>query len=231
MASPALAVSLDDLKGEIEKEYKKSMPGKRKGHSKSRIAEGLKEALRVGTQKAVKKVSGKDGYLKNPKIKIPMPGKMKKLARTLKKVGLKKEVDKFQLSMNRAAERAAPQAVDIFVGAIKEMTFKDAVKILDGGDTAATEYFKGKTRKKLYSAFRPPVSSAMDSVGVTKHYKKLVDKYSDIPFTEKIAVDLDDFVTNKALDGLFHMVGEEEKKIRKNPADRVTKLLKEIFAD
>jgi hypothetical protein len=144
-------------------------------------------------------------------------------------VGYGPKVDEFVLSMNRAAERAAPFAKDIFWGAIKEMNFDDARKILSGNETAATEYFKGKTTNKLTSAFKPIVDKSMNEVGVTRQYKELVGRYESIPFVKKESFDLDQYVVTKALDGLFHLVGEEEKKIRKNPAARTTELLKEVF--
>jgi hypothetical protein len=138
-------------------------------------------------------------------------------------------VDEFVLSMNRAAEKAAPQAKNYFIGAIKEMTFEDAKKIWQGNDTAATEYFKAKTSDKLYTAFKPPISRSMDQVGTAHAYKEMMGKFTSIPFMNAESVDLDHYVTNKALDGLFYMVGQEEKSIRTNPAARTTDLLKKVF--
>jgi RNA binding exosome subunit len=190
---------------------------------------GLKEALSVGTENAVKSVSQADGYFGNPAIKIPLPENVQKVAKTLRKVGLKKEVDSFEVSMNRAAEKAAPRAKDIFIGAVKEMTFQDAKKVLFGGDTAATDYLKAKTSEKIYTAFKPIVSSTMNDVGVTKSYKQLADKAKRTHLLKEESLDLDRHVTNKALDGLFYMVGQEEKKIRTDPLARVTELLKKVF--
>ncbi len=195
------------------------------------IISGLKEALSIGTENAVKNVSQVDGYFGNEAIKILMPESIQNVANVLSKVGYQKEVDAFILSMNRAAEKAAPKAVSYFVDAIKQMTFEDARKILNGGDTAATEYFKGKTNKKIYDAFKPIISTSMNEVGVTKYYKDMMAKYETIPFMPKESLDLDHYVTNKSLDGLFYMVGEEEKKIRTNPAARVTDLLKKVFGN
>jgi hypothetical protein len=193
------------------------------------IASGLKEALTVGTEKAVSNVSRLDGYFGNQMIKILMPDKIRNVADVLGKVGYQKEVDEFVLSMNRAAEKAAPKATSFFVGAIKEMTFEDARGILNGGNTSATEFFKKKTHDKIYDAFKPVVSSSMDEVGVTHSYKALMGTYESIPFMGKTSLDLDHFVTTKAMDGLFYLVGEEEKKIRTDPAARVTDLLKSVF--
>jgi hypothetical protein len=195
----------------------------------SELVAGLKEALSVGTREAVRLVSDVDGYFGHEIIKIIMPDEMKSLADTLGSVGFQKQVDEFVLSMNRAAEKAAPAALDIFVAAVKAMTFEDAADILGGGETAATEYFKEKTSEKIYEAFKPTVASSMQEVGVTQAYQQLSDKYSSLPFVKDIAVDLDDYVTRKALDGLFYMVGEEEKKIRTDPAARATDLLKKVF--
>lgn len=228
-ASPAYAGFLDDLK----KELREAVPtgSSNKGLPEETVIAGLKEALDVGTRKAVDKVSKLDGYYRNPQITIPFPPEIEKIASTLKKIGLGKEVDRFVLSMNRAAERAAPMAVDIFVGAIKEMSITDAYGVLKGGGTAATDFFRSRTSKELTALFRPAISGAMDEVGVTMNFKKLMKKYSSLPFVKEKYVDLDAYVTGKALEGLFHMVGEEEKKIRKDPAARVTELLKQVFVD
>lgn len=200
-----------------------------KGPDDSTVASGLKEALSIGTENAVKNVSRVDGYFGNQVIKILMPEKIQKVAQVMKKVGYQKEVDDFVLSMNRAAEKAAPMAASFFVDAIKQMTFDDARKILNGGDTAATEFFKAKTSERIYAAFKPMVSSSMNEVGVTRNYKTMMGKYESLPFVDKQSLDLDHYVTNKALDGLFVMVGEEERKIRKDPAARATDLLKTVF--
>lgn len=196
----------------------------------AKVVSGLKEALSVGTANTVASTSKVDGYFANQAIRILVPEKVRKVADVLGRVGYQKEVDDFVLSMNRAAEKAAPLAKTHFVDTIRAMTFEDARKILDGGDTAATDYFRGKTRKKLYDEFRPVVSASMDEVGVTRSYKNMVGKYAALPLAGKTgSVDLDDHVTTKALDGLFLVLGQEEKKIRTDPAARVTDLLKDVF--
>jgi len=193
-------------------------------------ASGLKEALSIGTGNAVASVSKIDGYFGNQFIKILLPENIQTIADVLAKVGYQKKVDAFVLSMNRAAETAAPKARQYFVDAIKQMTFEDAMGILRGGDTSATEYFKSKTQQKLYNEFKPSVSASMNKVGVTRSYKDMVGTYtSSIPFANVEALDLDHYVTTKALDGLFYMIGQEEKKIRTDPAARVTDLLKTVF--
>jgi hypothetical protein len=204
-------------------------PGSQGGPDNATIVSGLKEALSVATGDAVKAVGRTDGYFSNQAIKILMPEKIRAVAEVARKLGFQKEVDDFVLSMNRAAEHAAPKAKEYFVEAVKAMTFADAKKILNGGDTAATEYFKAKTYDKLYVAFKPDVSASMNDVGVTRSYKAMMEKYQAVPLMKAESLDLDRYVTRKSLDGLFTMVGQEEKKIRTDPAARVTDLLKQVF--
>jgi hypothetical protein len=209
----------------------KSLGGGEKdsGLSDAKIGSGLKEALQIGTENAVHFTGKKDGYFLNQAIKILMPEKLRMFEKGLRAVGYGPQVDEFVLSMNRAAEKAAPFAKQIFWDAIREMTFDDARNILSGNDTAATEYFKDKTTNKLTDVFKPIVDKTMNEVGVTRQYKELVGRHENIPFVKKESFDLDHYVVSKALGGLFHMVGEEEKKIRKNPTARTTDLLKEVF--
>lgn len=195
----------------------------------ARIAEGLKEALRVGAGNAVAATGRRDGYFGNARLRIPMPRDLETLDRTLRRVGLGAEVDRFVLSMNRAAEAAAPRARAIFWDAVGAMTIADARRVLDGSETAATEYFRAKTAAPLTAAFRPVVDSALGEVGVTRQYQALVARYNRVPLAKPQAVDLDDYVTARALDGLFLVLGEEERKIRTDPAARVTELLREVF--
>jgi hypothetical protein len=197
--------------------------------SEGKIVKGLKEALEIGTANAVQFVSRVDGYYKNPKISIPLPDSVQKVESVLTAVGYGPKVDAFKLSMNRAAERAAPEAKAIFMDAIKQMSFGDARKILQGRDNEATLYFEDKTRERLHELFKPTVHTAMSEVGVTRSYQDLDAKVRSIPFAERLSFDLDKYVTNKALDGLFFMVAEEERKIREDPAARVTDLLREVF--
>ncbi|MFQ5847654.1 MAG: DUF4197 domain-containing protein [Candidatus Methylomirabilales bacterium] len=194
-----------------------------------KIASGLKEALQVGTENAVKATGRRGGYFRNRAIKILMPEKLQTVERGLRLVGYGPQVDEFVVGMNRAAERAAPSAKRIFWGAIREMSFGDVRKILAGGDTAATDYFQDKTTDQLAAAFRPVVDKAMNQVGVTRRYKALVGRYQAIPFANSVTFDVDEYVVTKALDGLFYVVGEEERKIRTDPAARVTDLLRQVF--
>jgi len=195
------------------------------------VTAGLKEALAVGTGNAVQMLSKSNGYFGDAAVKILMPEKMQKAAEVLKKAGYQKEVDDFILSMNRAAEQAAPKARPIFEDAVKKMSFDDAQKILKGGNTAATDYFKAKTSSQLTDAFKPVVSDSMNQVGATRSYKALTDRYNSmVPFGKMDSFDLDSYVTGKSLDGMFLKVGQEEAKIRTNPAARTTDLLKKVFA-
>lgn len=199
------------------------------GVSQSEIVDGLKEALEIGTGNTVQALSKTDGYYNNPKLRIPLPKSMQKFESILRASGFDSQLDEFELSMNRAAEKAAPEAKALFVGAIEEMTFSDADKILNGPDNAATEYFQTKTTDKLEALFKPIVQQSMDSVGVTQYYKSVAKQIKNIPFADKYAVDLDTYVTEKSVDGLFVRLAEEEAKIRNDPAARVTDLLQTVF--
>ena len=205
------------------------LPSSGAGLGDARISEGLKEALKVGTENAVNLTGRVDGYFANQAIKILMPERLKSLEQGLRLIGQGDRVDELVLGMNRAAEKAAPAARQIFVDAIGEMGIDDARKILSGPDTAATDYFKGKTTGKLTTAFQPVVHRAMNEVGLARQYKDLLTQAQAIPFFRAEEYDLDRYVVGKSLDGLFHVVGDEERKIRTNPAARTTDLLKEVF--
>jgi len=194
------------------------------------IARGLKEALATGTTRAVKAVSQRDGYFSNEMIKILLPEKIRSTADLLGKFGFQKEVDDFVLSMNRAAEKAAPKATEHFTTALKAMSFDDARAILQGDATSATRYFRQKTGEKIYADFKPVVVANMKDVGVSRNYVQMKEKFETIPFAGTVgSFDLDHYVTSKAVEGLFSMLGEEEKKIRTDPAARGTELLKKVF--
>jgi hypothetical protein len=203
--------------------------GQKEGLSDAKIGSGLKEALKIGAENTVDLTGKTDGYFLNQAIKILMPEKLRTLEKGLKAVGYGPQVDEFVLSMNRSAEQAAPFAKQIFWDVLGEMTFEDARRIWSGTETAATDYFKGKTTDKLTAAFRPVVEKTINEVGVTRQYKELVGRFQAIPFVKSESFDIDHYVVTKALDGLFHVLGEEEKKIRTNPEARVTDLLKEVF--
>jgi len=200
------------------------------GLDDSTIVKGLKEALSTGTTRAVNAVSKRDGYFSNEMIKILVPEKIRSVTDLLGKFGFQQEVDDFVLGMNRAAEKAAPRATEHFVSALKAMTFDDARAILQGDTTSATAYFKQKTFDNIYASFRPVVAENMKTVGVANSYAQMTKKFESIPFAGSVgSFDLDHYVTTKAVDGLFSMLGEEEKKIRTDPAARGTELLKKVF--
>lgn len=204
--------------------------GQGSGLDDSTIVKGLKEALATGTTKAVKAVSSPNGYFGNQMIKILVPEKIRGVVDLVGRAGFQGQVDEFVLTMNRAAEKAAPKATEHFVAALKAMTIEDARKILQGGNTSATEYFKQKTSDKIFSSFKPVVTSSMKETGVNRAYSQLTEKAAAIPFAgSMVSLDLDQYVTTKAVDGLFLMIGEEEKKIRTDPVARGTELLRKVF--
>lgn len=207
----------------------KKATGQDDGLSTGEIVDGLKEALEIGTDNAVKLVGKEGGYSLNPEIKIPLPGSVEKVQGMLRALGYGSQLDEFDKSMNRAAEVAAPKAKTIFWDSIKEMSFTDARKILDGGDMAATNYLKEKSSGQLEEVFRPIIHNAMGEVGVTQRYQALSKPIENLPFAQGAVPDLDGYVTDGALKGLFYMLGQEEKKIRENPAARATDLLKKVF--
>lgn len=196
--------------------------------SDNKITAGLKQALQLSTGRAVALTGRPDGFLKNDAIKINLPPRLEAVGRGLRFIGLGSKVDELEVGMNRAAEQATPQAKQIFIAALKKMTFADARNILTGNETAATDYFKRTSTPDLTTAFAPIVHNSMQKVGVVGQYDRLIQT---APGGTAIAneFDLDKYVVGKTLDGLFYMLGEEEKKIRKNPASRTTQLLKEVF--
>jgi len=198
------------------------------GLSEDKIIAGLKEALRVSTGKAVALVGKPDGFLKNEAIKITLPPRLETLAGGLKMLGMGAQVEDLEVGMNRAAEQATPEAKQIFIAAVRKMTFDDARHILTGDDTAATEYFKKASSSDLTAAFAPIVKRAMLRVGLAAKYNKaLASAPGGAELKERF--DLNAYVVGKTLDGMFHMLGEEEKKIRKDPMAQTTSLLKEVF--
>jgi uncharacterized protein DUF4197 len=196
---------------------------------KGEAGAGLKEALILGAKNAALQASQLDGFYKNPLIFIPFPPQAKQMEEILIGLGLKSQVQKFVLTLNRAAEEAAKQAAPIFIQAIKELTIQDAFQILKGPNDAATIYLKNKTSGQLQQAFLPIVQKAIDKVEVTRYWTPLVKQYNHIPLVKKVNPKLDDYVTDRAISGLFKLIANEEAKIRKNPAARVTDLLRRVF--
>lgn len=210
---------------------KKATSAARPATGDSKLASGLKEALRVGTEKAVAITGKQDGYFKNETIKILMPEKLRATEGMLRKVGLGGQIDQLVLSMNRAAEAAAPQAKSIFVKAISEMTFEDVQKIYKGGDTAATQFFQAKTAPELTRLFKPAVTKSMADYNVSKAYQGVAGKYNALPAAKLFpAPEIEDYVVKQSLNGLFKVLGDQEKAIRQDPAARVTQLLKDVFS-
>ncbi len=198
--------------------------------STEEVVAGLKEALSVGANNSASKLSAVDGFFANAAIKVLMPAEAQKVEKALRAAGMGRLVDDAILSMNRAAEEAAKSAAPIFLDAIKGMSFQDAMGILRGSDTAATGYLRGRTVPALTEAFRPVIEGALEKTGATKHWKTVFETYNKLPTTfNKVNPDLAGYVTDRGLSGLFYQVAEEEMKIRKDPAARVTETLKKVF--
>lgn len=193
------------------------------------IISGLKEALQVGTNNAITVLNKKDGFYGNSLLRIPFPEEVKVVEEKLRSLGLNKLVDDFILNMNRGAEQAVSKAGPIFMDAIRGITFADARNILNGPDNAATEYFRGKTVNQLTMAFKPDVKKTLDQVQVTRYWENVTSAYNKVPFTSKVETDLTQYVTEKAIQGLFSRIAEEEKQIREDPVARVSDILKRVF--
>lgn len=214
------------LKTNVEKVVESTV---KSGVTEDEVAAGLKEAITRGVTVGVDKLSKADGYLKDLEIKIPLPKEAKDVETTLRQMGQDEKVDQAIESLNRAAEDAANGAKDIFVTAIKNMTLTDAMGILNGRDDAATQFLNKTTRSALVTKFEPVIKTSLDKVGATKHWNAVFTTYNKIPLVKKVNPDLSEYVTNKAIDGLFVQIAKQELEIRKNPAARVTELLKKVF--
>jgi hypothetical protein len=195
------------------------------------VIEGLKEALVQGAGAATDQASAADGYLKNLQIRIPFPPEIEKVETTLRDIGLDREVDRFILSMNRAAERAAERALPIFTSAVRSMTIEDGWAILRGEDDAATRYLDRTTRGQLSAEFQPVVKEALDTVNATRYYADVMNLYNSLPFVEPVNPNLDEYVTDRAIDGLFLLMAAEEARIRQDPLARTTELMSRVFAE
>ena len=193
------------------------------------MAAGLREALRVGSERVVSQVGTADGFNLDPEIHIPLPGAFRQVQSALATVGLSSLADDVELKLNRAAEAAAPEARDLFVQAISEMTLDDAQRIFDGPDDAATQYFKGKMSAPLSDKMAPIVDRSLAEVGALASVDRMMESYKAIPFVPDVKSDLRGYVVEKALDGIFFYVAKEEAAIRNNPAARTTELLQQVF--
>lgn len=193
------------------------------------VVEGLKQALEIGTSNSVAKTGKIGGFSDNPLIHIAIPQPLNKVESTLRKIGLDQYVDRFELQMNRAAESASKEAKQIFISSISQMSFTDAWQILRGPDDAATQYFKQTTDVQLRSKFRPIIQQSMNKIGFYEDYKALLKTYDSIPFTKKPDLNIETYILQESLNGLFLLIAQEEKKIRKDPVARVTDLLRRVF--
>lgn len=193
------------------------------------IVTGLKEALTIGSTKAGEQSSKVDGFYKNPLIKIPYPAETKQMMSTLKNLGMDKQVKDFEKQLNRAAEDAAKKAAPIFMDAIKKLTIQDGLTILKGKDDEATQFLKRNTTTGLSAEFKPVIANSLKKVQITKYWKPLFTKYNKLPMVKKVNPDLETYVTEKAIEGLFKLVAKEELSIRKDPQARITEILKKVF--
>ena len=200
------------------------------GLSSAEIVSGLKEALSLGAEKSSDKLSVKDGFFKDAAVKILLPKEVQEVQSKLRMLGMGKLVDNAILSMNRAAEDASKAAAPIFLSAIKQMTVTDALNILRGADTSATGYLRKTTTSELTGSFKPVIEESLQKVDATKYWKDLFTAYNRFSSTP-VDTDISSYVTSKALDGIFHYVAQEEINIRKNPAGRVTDVLKKVFGN
>ncbi len=194
-------------------------------------ASGIREALIKGTTTGVETVSKIDGYFKNPEIRIPFPPEAREIEQNLRAVGLGNKVDEAVLSINRAAEDAAVEAKSIFISAIKNLTLRDVFNIVNGEKDAATRYLSKNTSEQLAVQFRPKIETSLDKVDATKYWDDVMTSYNKIPFVKKMNPDLAEYVTEKAIEGLFIMIAREEERIRKDPAARTTELLRKVFGN
>lgn len=223
------AITLSWMSCETLTAIEKSVTSSPTGLSEADIISGLKEALSVGTGNAVSILNKQDGYFGDALVKVLFPPDAQRAADKLRQLGMGKLVDDFVLTLNRSAEKAALEAKPIFVDAVKQMTFSDARNILNGPDNAATEFFKAKTTPALTEKFNPVISNALNTCNATKHWTEITTTYNKIPLVTKVETDLVKYTTGKALDGLFLKLQDEEKKIRTNPAARVSDILKKVF--
>jgi hypothetical protein len=226
--SKQVMTTADSLEKKVEEKVEEKIKGEPK-LSNEDVINGLKEALNVGTNNSTASASKLDGFYKNPSIMIPFPEQAIKVKNFAEKAGLKLQTDKFVETLNRGAEEAAKDAQPIFMDAIRNMSISDGFAILNGNDSAATKYLREKTIAELRVKFLPKVHDALQKVEVTKYWNPIVTKYNKVPKVEKQNPDLDAYVTDKTLEGLFKLVAEEETKIRKDPAARVSDILKKVF--
>lgn len=200
------------------------------GLSNDQIASGLRQALDMGIEKQVTKLTEKNGFYSNELVRIGLPPELKKVDKTLRDVGLGSLADEGLKVLNRAAEEAVKEATPIFVKAVKEINFNDARNILIGQNDAATQFLNNKTETQLYDKFNPVVTNSLDKVGATQIWSNIIQKYNNLPLTSRVNPDLANYVTNQALNGVYTMIAVEEKEIRQKVSSRTTSLLRKVFA-
>jgi hypothetical protein len=222
-------LSLNNLDAQLLKNAKKFINTNVSSLTEKDAVDGIKEALVNGTGESVKLVSIVDGYLGNPEIKIPFPAEAREIESKLRAIGLGKKVDEFNVSMNRAAEKAASEAKPIFIAAIKGMTVTDAINIVKGQNNAATAYLQNTTTPELKAKFQPAIRTSLDNVNATKYWSELISAYNKIPFVKKMNPNLTEYVTDRAINVLFVMIAKEELKIRNDPMARTSELLRRVF--
>jgi hypothetical protein len=199
--------------------------------STGEVVAGLKEALRVGAESASDRSSQRDGFFKNPALFIPLPAELKRVENTLKQVGMGALVQQFVESLNRGAEKAAGLAKPIFFKAITSMSIADAWSILNGQNaTAATEYLRRTTGEELTQTFLPVIRNSLEQVNATRYWSEISGRYNAVPFVKPVRADLDGYVTERAMNGLFLLISDEEKKIRQNPMDYASAIIRKVFS-
>ena len=198
-------------------------------NNEDRIAAGLREALRVGAERTVEQTGREDGYLGDSRIRIPLPDQFQSAASQLRRVGLDSQVDELERSMNRAAESAAREAAPVFASVIRNMRPSDVYALLEGDDDAATRFLRDQSETELRERYEPIVRDNMEQAGVYRLYQPLQESFNRLPMLPSLDVDLDRYVTDRALDGLFTVLAQEESRIREDPAARTTELLRDVF--
>jgi len=228
LALPIILILISCKSSEL-RQIADSLQQERQPLDNKTVIEGLKQALEIGTSNGIAKTSKTGGFSDNPLIQIAIPQQLNKVESSLRKIGLNQYVDRFELQMNRAAESASKEAKQIFISSISQMSFEDAWQILRGPDDAATQYFKQSTDVQLRSKFRPIIQQSMNKVGFYKDYKALLKTYDSIPFTKKPDLNIETYILQESLNGLFLLIAQEEKKIRRDPVSRITDLLQRVF--
>lgn len=234
VASTVISLSSCDVLQDVASSLPTGTTATTPSLTNSEVISGLKEALNVGIKNSVSRTSITDGFLKNDAIRLPFPQDAIKVKQKAIELGLSGQVEKFETTLNRAAEDATKTALPIFVDAITNMSIQDGFKILNGGDGAATRFLKENTTSKLVTAFSPKVAESISRVKLTDYWNPIINKYNSVMTItggEKMNPDLNAYVTERAIAGLFKLVEEEENKIRKDPAARVSDILQKVFGN